>query len=58
MALTQVKQRLLPLEMPPKGESQVQSFVCLVQYSAKFKVDVASVTKAIQELTRKEVTFK
>ena len=30
----------------------------LVQYSAKFIPDVASVAKPIQELTRKNVTFK
>ena len=30
----------------------------LVQYSAKFMPDVASIAKPIQELTRKGVTFK
>ena len=43
---------------PPKNESEVQSFMGLVQYSAKFMPDVASVAKPIQELTRKGVTFK
>ena len=43
---------------PPKGESEVRSFIGLVQYSAKFMPDVASVAKPIQELTRKDITFK
>ena len=32
--------------------------MCLVQYSAKFMPDVASVAKPIRELTRKGVTFR
>ena len=43
---------------PPKNASEVQSFMGLVKYSAKFMPDVASVAKPIQELTRKGVTFK
>jgi len=43
---------------PPKDASEVRSFMGLVQYSAKFTPDVASVAKPIQELTRKGVTFK
>ena len=43
---------------PPKGASEVRSFISLVQYSAKFMPDVASVAKPIQELTRKDITFK
>ena len=43
---------------PPKDASEVRSFMGLVQYSAKFMPDVASVAKPIQELTRKGVTFK
>ena len=33
-------------------------FYGLVQYVAKFMPDVASAAKPIQELTRKDVTFK
>ena len=43
---------------PPKEASEVRSFMGLVQYSAKFMPDVASVSKPIQELTRKGVIFK
>lgn len=43
---------------PPKDASQVRSFMDLVQYSAKFMADVASMAKPIQELTRKEIIFK
>ena len=43
---------------PPKDASEVRSFMGLVQYSAKFMSDVASIAKPIQELTRKGVTFK
>ena len=43
---------------PPKDASEVRSFMGLVQYSAKFMPDVASIAKPIQELTRKGVTFK
>ena len=43
---------------PPKDTSEVRSFMGLVQYSAKFMPDVASIAKPIQELTRKGVTFK
>ena len=43
---------------PPKDTSEVQSFMGLVQYSAKFMSDVASVAKPNQELARKGVTFK
>ena len=39
---------------PPK----VRSFMGLVQYSAKFMPDLASIAKPIQELTRKGITFK
>ena len=42
---------------PPKDASEVQSFMGLVQYSAKFMPDLASIAKPIQELTRKGVTF-
>ena len=37
---------------PPKDAAEVRSFMGLVQYSAKFMPDVASVAKPIQELTR------
>ena len=43
---------------PPKDASEVRSFMGLVQYSAKFMQDLASIAKPIQELTRKGVTFK
>ena len=43
---------------PPKDASEVRSFMGLVQYSAKLMPDVASITKPIQELTRKSITFK
>ena len=43
---------------PPNYASEVRSFMGLVQYSAKFMPEVASVAKPIQELTRKGVTFK
>ena len=43
---------------PPKDTSEVRSFMGLVQYSAKFMSDVASVAKPNQELARKGVTFK
>ena len=43
---------------PPKDASEVRSFMGLVQYSAKFMPDVASVAKPIQELTRKGVVFQ
>ena len=43
---------------PPKDASEVRSFMGLVQYAAKFMPDVASAAKPIQELTRKDVTFK
>ena len=42
----------------PKDASEVRSFMGLVQYSAKFMPDVASVAKPIQELTRKGVVFQ
>jgi len=42
---------------PPKDAAEVRSFMGLVQYSAKFMPDVASVAKPIQELTRQGVTF-
>ena len=42
---------------PPKDTSEVRSFMGLVQYSAKFMPDVASVAKPIQELTRKSTKF-
>ena len=42
---------------PPKDASEVRSFMGLVQYSAKFMPDVASVAKPIQELTRKSTKF-
>ena len=41
----------------PKDASEVRSFMGLVQYSAKFMPDVASVAKPIQELTRKGIVF-
>ena len=43
---------------PPKDASEGRSFMGLVQYSAKFTPDVASIAKPIQELTRKGVTFQ
>ena len=43
---------------PPKDASEVRSFMGLVQYSAEFMPDVASVAKPIQELTRKGVVFQ
>ena len=43
---------------PPKDASEIRFFLGLVQYSAKFMPDVASVAKPTQELTRKDVTFK
>ncbi|PFX23119.1 Transposon Tf2-6 polyprotein [Stylophora pistillata] len=42
---------------PPKDANEVRSFMRIVQYSSKFMPDVASVTKPIQELTRKGVVF-
>ena len=42
----------------PKDASEVRSFVGLVQYSAKFMPDIATVAKPIQELTKKGVAFK
>lgn len=42
---------------PPKDAAEVRSFMGLVQYSAKFMPDVASVAKPIQELTRQGVAF-
>jgi len=43
---------------PPKDTSEICSFTGLVQYSAKFMPDVASIAKPIQELIKKGVTFK
>ena len=43
---------------PPQNVSEVRSFMGLVQYSAKFIPDLATVAKPIQELTRKSTTFK
>ena len=43
---------------PPKDASEVRSFMGLVQYSAKFMPDIATVAKPIQELTKKGVAFK
>ena len=43
---------------PPKDASEVRSFLGLVQYSAKFMPDIATVAKPIQELTKKGVEFK
>ena len=42
---------------PPKDASEVRSFMGLVQYSAKFTTDVASVAKPKEELTRKSTKF-
>ena len=42
----------------PKDASEVRSLMSLVQYSAKFMPDLASIAKPIQKLTRKGVTFK
>ena len=42
----------------PKDASEVRSFMGLVQYSAKFMPDIATVAKPIQELTKKGVAFK
>lgn len=41
----------------PKDASDIRSFMGIVQYSAKFMADLASVAKPIQELTRKSVKF-
>ena len=41
----------------PKDASEVRSFMGLVQYSAKFMPDVASVARPLQELTRKGANF-
>ena len=41
----------------PKDVSEVQSFMGLVQYSAKFMPDLASIARPIQDLTRKGVPF-
>ena len=42
---------------PPMDASEVRSFMGLVQCSAKFIPDVASVAKPIQELTRNKTKF-
>ena len=42
---------------PPKDASEVRSFMGLVQYSAKFLPNLASVAQPIQELTRKGAKF-
>ena len=42
---------------PPKDVGKIRSFMGLVQYSARFIPDLASVAKPIQELTRKGVPF-
>lgn len=41
----------------PKDASEVRSFMGLVQYSAKFIPNLASVAQAIQELTKKGARF-
>ncbi|XP_015775681.1 PREDICTED: uncharacterized protein LOC107353811 [Acropora digitifera] len=41
----------------PKDASEDRSFMGLVQYSAKFIPDLASITRPIQDLTRKGVPF-
>ena len=41
----------------PKDASEVRSFMGLVQYSAKFMPDLASIARPIQDLTRKGVPF-
>ena len=41
----------------PKDASEVRSFMGLVQYSAKFMSDLASIARPIQDLTRKGVPF-
>ena len=41
----------------PKDASKVQSFMWLVQYSAKFMPDLVSIARPIQDLTRKGVSF-
>ena len=46
-----------PRRESPKDASEVRSFMGLVQYSAKFMPDVASVVRTIQELTRKGAKF-
>ena len=38
---------------PPEGASEVRLSICLVQYSAKFMPDVASIARPIEGLTRK-----
>jgi len=40
---------------PPKTASEARSFMGLVQYSAKFIPDLASIARSIQDLTRKHV---
>ena len=42
---------------PPKDASEVRSFMGLVQYSAKFILNLASVAQPIQELTKKGARF-
>ena len=41
----------------PKDASEVRPFMGLVQYSAKFMPDLASIARPIQDLTRKGVPF-
>ena len=41
----------------PKDASEVRSFMGLVQYSAKFMPDLASIARPFQDLTRKGVPF-
>ena len=41
----------------PKTASEARSFIGLVQYSAKFIPDLASIARPIQDLTRKHVDF-
>ena len=41
----------------PKTASEARSFMGLVQYSAKFIPDLASIARPIQDLTRKHVDF-
>ena len=42
---------------PPQNEKEARSFVGLVQYSAKFIPNLATIGRPIMDLTRKRVKF-
>ena len=44
-------------ERSPKDASEVRSFMGMVQYSARFMPDLASIARPIQDLARKGVPF-